>query len=97
MQEHHSTAPLQLIMPVLTEPTVVHAAVTALHCGTIRLSLCNVENILVLANAIGVSVTRWCSAIYSEVDACNLIKPLVYRWNVWSQLASSIYATKRTT
>ena len=57
VQEHHSIAPLQLILPVLTEQAVVHNAVSTLHCGKIRLSLSNVEPILVLANAIGVSAT----------------------------------------
>lgn len=49
-----SEAPLQLILPVLTDPAVVQHAVAALYRGLICLSMCSVEAILVLANAIGV-------------------------------------------
>ena len=55
VQEHNRTAPLQLILPVLTEPADVHDAVSALHRGMIQLSLFNFEAVLVLANAVGVS------------------------------------------
>ena len=43
------------MLPVLTKPEVVHQAVAGILSGQVGLSLLNVEALLVLANAVGVS------------------------------------------
>jgi len=47
--------PVTLALPVLTKPEIVEQAVAGILSGQISLSLSNVEAILVLANAVGVS------------------------------------------
>ncbi len=47
--------PLSLILPVLTKPEIVEQAVAGVLSGQISLSMSNVEAVLVLANAVGVS------------------------------------------
>ena len=47
--------PLSLILPVLTKPEIVAQAVAGVLSGQISLSMSNVEPVLVLANAVGVS------------------------------------------
>ena len=44
-----------LVLPVLTKPEVVEQAVAGILSGQIRLLMSNVEAVLVLANAVGVS------------------------------------------
>ena len=44
-----------LVLPVLSRPEVVEQAVAGVLSGQISLSLSNVESLLVLANAVGVS------------------------------------------
>ncbi len=44
-----------LVLPVLTKPEIVEQAVAGVLSGQISLSLSNVEAVLVLANAVGVS------------------------------------------
>ena len=44
-----------LVLPVLTKPEVVEQAVGGILSGQISLSMSNVEAVLVLANAVGVS------------------------------------------
>ena len=46
---------MQAILPVLTKPSIVHEAFAGMLSGQIRLSAANVEAVLVMANAIGVS------------------------------------------
>ena len=41
-------------MPVLTQPDIVHMAIAGILRGEIKLSASNIEEILVLANAVGV-------------------------------------------
>ena len=54
--EHQAThKPINLVLPVLTRPEVVHEAVAGILSGQIGLSMLSVEALLVLANAIGVS------------------------------------------
>ncbi len=54
--EHKATkGPVILIMPALTQPEIVEQAVAGVLSGQISLSLSNVEAVLVLANAVGVS------------------------------------------
>ena len=45
-----------LVLPVLTRPDVVQQAVVGILCGEIGLTMLNVEDFLVLANAVGVSL-----------------------------------------
>ncbi len=47
--------PVTLVLPVLTKPEIVEQAVAGVLSGQISLSMSNVEAILVLANAVGVS------------------------------------------
>ena len=47
--------PMTLVLPVLTKPEIVEQAVAGVLSGQISLSMSNVEAILVLANAVGVS------------------------------------------
>ncbi len=57
VQEHTDTERvLRLILPVKTDPAIVQQAVAGLNSGSIDLHMGNVEPILVLANAIGVSL-----------------------------------------
>ncbi len=57
VQEHTDTErALRLILPVKTDPAIVQQAVAGLNSGSIGLHMGNVEPILVLANAIGVSL-----------------------------------------
>jgi hypothetical protein len=57
VQEHIDTErALRLILPVKTDPAMVQQAVAGLNSGSIDLHIGNVEPILVLANAIGVSL-----------------------------------------
>ena len=97
VQEHQSLAPLQLILPVLTDPGVVKHAVAALHSGSVQLSLCSVEAILVLANSIGVTAVM----VLNSSFVCHSIGVLAIhtlwgcRWSVWSQRAYSTCAAKR--
>ncbi len=44
-----------LLLPVLTKPEIVEQSVAGVLSGQISLSMSNVEAILVLANAVGVS------------------------------------------
>ena len=60
VQEHQSAAPLQLLLPVLTDPAIVQTAVAALYRGKICLSMCTVEAIIVLAHAIEVMSEAFC-------------------------------------
>ncbi len=55
MEHKAAMGPLILIMPVLTKPEIVEEALAGILSGQISLSLSNVEAVLVLANAIGVS------------------------------------------
>ncbi len=55
MEHKAVTGPLILTMPVLTQPEIVEEAVAGVLSGQISLSLSNVEAVLVLANAAGVS------------------------------------------
>lgn len=55
---HDRTAaeqPLQLVLPVRTEPAVLQQAVVSVLCGQAELCLSNVEPLLVVANSIGVN------------------------------------------
>ena len=55
--EHQATEkPTSLVLPVLTRPDIVQQAVVGILCGQIGLTLSNVEDLLVLANAVGVSL-----------------------------------------
>ena len=57
--EHKATAvPMFLVLPVLTKPEIVEQAVAGILSGQISLSMSNVEAVLVLANAVGVSQLR---------------------------------------
>ena len=57
VQEHMDTeGALRLILPVKIDPAIVQQAVAGLNSGSIDLHMDNVEPILVLANAIGVSL-----------------------------------------
>ena len=58
--EQHATGPISLVLPVLTRPDVVQQAVDGIHSGQINLSLLNMEALLVLANAVGVSQMALC-------------------------------------
>ena len=78
VQEHQSLAPLQLILPVLTAPEVVQHAVAALHSGSIALSMCNVEAILVLANSIGVIALLLLISLLPVYSLCHLAS-----WTLW--------------
>lgn len=54
--EHEAiNKPISLVLPVLTRPEVVRQAVAGIISGQTGLSLLNVEALLVLANAVGVS------------------------------------------
>lgn len=55
MEHKATTGPVILITPVLTHPNIVEEAVAGVLSGQISLSLSNVEAVLVLANAVGVS------------------------------------------
>lgn len=56
VQEHMDTeGALLLILPVKTDPAIVQQVVAGLSCGSMDLHMGNVEPIVVLANAIGVS------------------------------------------
>lgn len=55
VQQHKdSNSPLELVLPVLTDPDIVQQAVAGVLSGQIRLSMSTVEPLLVLANAVGV-------------------------------------------
>lgn len=83
VQEHQSLAPLQLILPVLTDPEIVQHAVAALHCGSIQLSMSNVEVILVLANSIGVNAVMVLNSFVSGSKCMLAIRMLLgCRWSV---------------
>ena len=57
VEEHTDTErALCLILPVKTNPAIVQQAVAGLNSGSIDLHMGNVEPIIVLANAIGVSL-----------------------------------------
>ena len=47
--------PLSLVLPALTDPVIVQQAVAGLLKGHMCLSSSNIEDVLVLANAVGVS------------------------------------------
>ena len=55
LERNATLVPIILVLPVLTKPEVVEQAVAGILSGQISLSLSNVEAILVLANAVGVS------------------------------------------
>ncbi len=55
MEHKAAMGPLTLIMPVLAKPEIVEEAVAGILSGQISLSQSNVEAVLVLANAAGVS------------------------------------------
>ena len=52
---HSQPQPLSLVFPALTDPLIVQQAVAGVLKGHIRLSSSNIEAVLVLANAVGVS------------------------------------------
>ena len=54
---------LVAVLPVLTAPEIVHQAVAGILGGKINLSAANIEPILVLANAVGVSKVIICNNI----------------------------------
>lgn len=55
MEHRNHETPMVLVLPVLSRPEVVEQAVAGVLSGQISLSLSNVESLLVLANAVGVS------------------------------------------
>ena len=71
MQERTDTErALHLILPVKTDPAIVQQAVAGLNSGSIDLHMGNVEPILVLANAIGVSLLS--SICTAGIHCCTL-------------------------
>ena len=71
MQERTDTErALHLILPVKTDPAIVQQAVAGLNSGNIDLHMGNVEPILVLANAIGVSLLS--SSCNAGIYYCTL-------------------------
>ncbi len=61
---------LRLILPVKSDPAIVQQAVAGLNSGSIDLHMGNVEPILVLANAIGVSLLS--SICIAGMYSCTL-------------------------
>ena len=57
IQHAFKDQPLQLLSLVLTAPHIMHQAVAGMLYGQLTLSAANVESVLVLANAIRVSIT----------------------------------------
>jgi len=55
VQQYSDTEPLQLVLPVLTDPAILKQAVLGIHSGVISLSWRTAEAVLVMANSIGVS------------------------------------------
>jgi len=55
LERKATLVPIILVLPVLTKPEVVEQAVAGILSGQISLSMSNVEAVLVLANAVGVS------------------------------------------
>ena len=55
LEHQASKKPINLVIPVLTRADVVQQAVAGTLSGQISLSMLNVEALLVLANAVGVS------------------------------------------
>ena len=52
---HMLPQPLSLVLPALTDPVTVRQAVAGVLKGHMCLSSSNIEAVLVLANAVGVS------------------------------------------
>lgn len=72
--EHQATgAPINLVLPVLTRPDVVQQAVAGILSGQISLSLMNVEALLVLANAVGVSQAALFASTKATSELCNVV------------------------
>ena len=77
MQHSSNDQPLQLVLPVFTSPQTVQQAVAGMLCGQLSLSASNVEAVLVLANAVGVSdasvhtlhpaTVSWVAALSSSI------------------------------
>ena len=55
IQQYSNTEPLELVLPVLTDPAILKEAVLGIHSGVISLSWHTAEAVLVMANSIGVS------------------------------------------
>ena len=77
--EHQATGvPINLVLPVLTRPEVVQQAVAGILSGQVGLSLSNVEALLVLANAVGVSQTALSALLQQHCSyPCHLTCILV--------------------
>ena len=61
---------LQAITPVVTDPKTVHLSVTAMLGGEFTVSANNIEDVLVLANAIGVSCSVHVLVTISSICRC---------------------------
>ncbi len=84
MSDFQSAAdPLQLTMPVLTDPGTMQQAVAGIYRGKISLSWSNVEPILVLANSIGVT------QLVHKVDSSQSNHQLSHRLTQLACLCSS--------